>query len=79
MLTIAVHLSLWWWSLRSLDLRLWKFQIESQRIGKAIGEVDQSHQHIELDNRSFIEVFFQRRDIGMGNLPWRAGELFSVG
>lgn len=62
----------------SFDLRLRKFQLQPQRIGNAIGHVDEAYQNIEFEDFGILKMFFQRSDVGIADLPWRAGEFFGV-
>ncbi len=63
----------------SLNVDRGKLQINPQRIGEAVGEVDHADQQVEFDNFSVVEVLFQRGDVAVVDIVRRPGELFSEG
>ena len=52
---------------RSLDLLFGKLQLRAQRIGEAVGQVDQADQQIEVDNLLVGELRLQAVDVGVAD------------
>ncbi len=56
-----------------------KLQIASQWVGKAIGQIHQADQHIQINNFAVVEVLFERGDVAVINMVRRAREFFGEG
>ncbi|HTD23627.1 MAG TPA: lysozyme inhibitor LprI family protein [Terriglobales bacterium] len=53
-----------------------KFQIHSQRIGEAVGQIHQAHQKIEFNNLAIVEVRFEDGDVAVIDIVRRARKFF---
>ncbi len=56
-----------------------KLQIDPQRIGEAVGQVNHADQQIEFNDFAVVEVLFERGDVAVVDSVRRPGELFSEG
>lgn len=61
-----------------LDFLFRKLQLQSQRIGEAVGQVCHADQQVQVDDFRLREVLFQFGDIGVGDLFGAFRELLRV-
>ena|ERR1700678_1852499 len=62
-----------------LDFFFGEFQFQAERVGEAVGQVDEAGEQVDVDDFGIGEFFSQGGDVGVGDVVGRAGKFVGIG